>query len=205
MTPSTPAAPVVIQHQSRRSPQHVFPIDPVIQGVEPELRVLLGLLTQLPSQLRDFRRQHDSGLHLRWNGRLVRLRGLVAFFRSGTAVQADLLASDGDTNLAGDLRSTGITPLRRYYVPLRLPTGPMGRYGFPSHVDPESHPDSGSPSRASQVPALIFRRPPSRITPEDPTVASARCFTTDIRLHHFRKASHPHWCNEAERVRLRYG
>jgi hypothetical protein len=52
---------------------------------------------------------------------------------------------------------------------------------------------------------LIFRRPLSRITPEDSAAALARCLTDDIRLHHIRKTGHPHWCNEAERVRLRYG
>src|SRR6516225_4157931 len=40
-----PGSAVVIQHQTRRSPQHVVPIDPVIQGVEPELGFLFGLLT----------------------------------------------------------------------------------------------------------------------------------------------------------------
>ncbi len=92
-----------------------------------------------------------------------------------------------------------------YYVPLRLPTGPADSDGFPSLVDPASHPDSGSPNRASQVPALICRRPPSRITPRDPPIAYARCFTGDIRLHLLWKDGHPHLYNEAERVRLHFG
>ena len=37
--------PLRIQHQSRRNPQHVFPIDPGRTEREPELRLLLGLLT----------------------------------------------------------------------------------------------------------------------------------------------------------------
>jgi len=89
---------------------------------------------------------------------------------------------------AGALRSTGITPLPHYYGPLRLPTRPTGSYGFPSVVDP----DPGSPSRVSQVPVLICRRLLSRITPEDPTAACARCFAADLRLHHTRKVGHPH-------------
>jgi hypothetical protein len=97
-------------------------------------------------------------------------------------------------NPAGALRSTGITPLPHYYGPLRLPTRPTGSYGFPSVVDP----DTGSPSRVSQVPVLIFRRPLSRVTPEDPSAANARCCAAGIRLHPIRKAGHPHWCNEAE-------
>ena len=62
---------VMSQHQPPRGQQHVVPSDPVIQGVEPELRLLLGLLTQLPSQFRDFRRQADPGLRLRWDRGLV--------------------------------------------------------------------------------------------------------------------------------------
>jgi hypothetical protein len=108
-------------------------------------------------------------------------------------------------NLAGALGFTGITPLRSYYGPLRLPIWPTGGYGFPSIVDLTSRPDFRSPNRVSQVPALICPRPPSRITPRDPPAAFARCFTGGIRLHPLRKAGHPHKRNEAERVRLRYG
>ena len=194
----------MIQHQSRRNPQHVVPIDPVVQGVEPELRFLLGLLTQLPSQFRDFLRQRDPRLHSGLIQLLVPVQA-TAFFRSGTSVQAVLLTSDESVNLAGALGSTGVTPLHSYYGPLRLPTWPTGGYGFPSIVDLWSHPDSRPPNRASQVPALICRRPPSRITPRDPSAAYARCFTGGIRLHLIRKDGHPHLCNEAERVRLRYG
>jgi hypothetical protein len=35
----------MVQHQPPCGQQHVVPNDPVIQGVEPELRLLLGLLT----------------------------------------------------------------------------------------------------------------------------------------------------------------
>ena len=124
------------QHQPPRGQQHVEPVDPVIQGVKPELRFLLGLLTQLPSQLGDFRRQLDSGFHLRWDRRLILPRRLAAFFRSGTLVQAVLLTSDENANLAGDLGSTAVTPLPRYYVPLRLPTKPARGYVFPWAVVP---------------------------------------------------------------------
>src|SRR5262249_43266082 len=149
---------------------------PVIQGVEPELRLLLGLSTQLPSQLGDFRRQADPGLRLRWDRGRVVLRCPAASFRSGTCVQADLLASDVSANPAGDLRSPGVTPLRRYYVPLRLPTGPAGGYAFPPPVARDSGPEFGPPGRVSQVPRSIFRHPPSATTPGSPTAASARCF-----------------------------
>ena len=58
--------------------------------------------------------------------------------------QAVLLTSHGNIDPAGALRSTGITPLPRYYFPLRLPARPSGGYAFPSPVDPTSrsfHPD----------------------------------------------------------------
>ena len=48
--------------------------------------------------------------------------------------QAVLLASYEDIDPAGVLRSTGVTPLRRYYDPLRPPTTPHGGYCFPSWV-----------------------------------------------------------------------
>jgi len=97
---------VVLQHQVPCRQQHVEPIDPVVQGVEPELRLLLGLLAQLPSQLRDFRGQRDSTFHLRfrrWGG----ASGLL--FRSGTLVQAGLLAFDSCMISAGSLRSAVVS------------------------------------------------------------------------------------------------
>ena len=188
------------QHQPPCGHQHVVPADPVIQRVEPELRFLLGLLTQLPSQLGDFRRQLDSGFHLRWNRRLTLPRRLSAFFRSGTVVQAVLLTSDENANLAGDLGSTGVTPLPRYYVPLRLPTGPASGYGFPRAVDPSSGPEFGSPGRVSQVPRSICRHPPSSTTPGSPTAARARYLAVGSRLRRFGKVSHSQLLgfNEAE-------
>jgi hypothetical protein len=165
---------------------------------------LLGLLTQFPSQFGDVWRQLHTGLLL-WLVQMLVPVQAIAFFRSGTGVQADLLTSDENMNLAGALGSTRVTPLHSYYGPLRLPAWPTDGYGFPSIVDRRSQPDLRSPDRASQVPALICRRPPSRITPRDPSAAFARCFTDGIRLHLFRKDGHPHMFNEAERVRLHYG
>ena len=143
------------QHQPPRGHQHVEPVDPVIQSVEPELRFLLGLLTQLPSQFRDFRRQLDPGFLL-WLSQLFIPVQATVFFRSGTRVQADLLTSDENMNSAGALRSTGVTPLHRYYGPLRLPTWQNHGYGFPQFVDLEPHPGPRSPSRVSQVPGRSF-------------------------------------------------
>jgi len=56
------------------------------------------------------------------------------------------------TSPAGALRSTRVTPLQRYYGPLRLPIWPTSGYGFPSVVDSATE----SPSRVSQVPGRSF-------------------------------------------------
>src|SRR5215471_5240786 len=67
--------------------QHIAPIDPVVQSVKPELRLLLGLLTQLLSQQREFVWQSVSA-------RLF-LQGfdMQPLFRSGNLFQAALLSS----------------------------------------------------------------------------------------------------------------
>jgi hypothetical protein len=139
------------QHQPPRSPQHVFPVDPVIQGVKPESGFLFGLVSQLPSQFRDFLRQQDSGLHF-WLSQLLIPGQATVFFRSGTVVQADLLTSDENVSSAGVLRSTGVTPLRRYYGPLRLPTESADGYLFPPPVFRTPCHEVVTPGRVSQVP-----------------------------------------------------
>src|SRR5262249_33479071 len=120
------------------SRQCVDPIDPVLQGIEPELRLLLGLLAQLLPQKREFLRQ-------------------VPVFRSGiVTIQAVLPSSCSRTYLAGLLGSAGITPLRRYYEPRRLPT----RARRAVMLSPTLL-DWCPPGRVSQVPnrSLRTRRP----------------------------------------------
>ena len=94
-TPSTPAAPSFLSTSHHAAVNTSGRIDPVVQGVKPERRLLLGLLTQLASQFGDFRRQLDPRLHLRSNRRSVGGIGRSASFRSGTVVQADLLTFEG--------------------------------------------------------------------------------------------------------------
>jgi len=67
--------------------QHIAPVDPVVPHIEPELRLLLGLLTQLLSQQREFIWQSVSA-------RLF-LQGfdMRPLFRSGNLFQAALLSS----------------------------------------------------------------------------------------------------------------
>src|ERR1700733_5062645 len=94
-----------------------------------------------------------------------------------------------NTNSAEALRSTGVTPLPRYYDPLRLPNGPERRLFIPDAGCLTPH-QGRLPERVSQVPRWVSRYPPSPITPESPTAALARYFAVDSRLRPFRKASH---------------
>ena len=105
-------------------------------------------------------------------------------------------------SLAGPLRSTGITPLQRYYEPLRLPIEPPRGYGFPRLVDPWPM-CQASLERVSQVPgdSVGIRCPlsPRRARPLQAFVASRsvtgftlsgglatlKCVTRPNRVHAF--------------------
>jgi len=78
---------------------------------------------------------------------------------------------------ARPLRSTGITPLPRYYGPLRLPSGPPAGFQF-LKAPVIKHP----PRWASQVPRPTFPHAPSSIAPGASVGAHTRCFPTDGRL-----------------------
>ena len=84
----------------------------------PSLAPLLGLLAQPVSQTSKFRGQPDPVVRLR------RFRSLRPLSRVGMhRIQAAHSSSDTDANPAGPLRSTGVTPLPRYYEPRRPPAG----------------------------------------------------------------------------------
>ena len=70
--------------------------------------------------------------------------------RSGGFPKRSSSASDEGMSPVGALRSTGVTPLRRYYDPLRLLSGPHDGYSFPPRVAR----DAGlpPPGQVSQVP-----------------------------------------------------
>ena len=53
-------------------------------------------------------------------------------FRSGSFLQADLLSSYFSVSSARPLRSTGVTPLLRYYGPHRLPADAVSRLCIPA-------------------------------------------------------------------------
>ncbi len=100
-------------------------------------------------------------------------------------------------SLAGPLRSAGITPLQRYYEPLRLPIEPPRGYGFPHLVDPWPM-CQASLERVSQVPGdsvgIRCPLPPRRARPLQAFVASRSVtgFTLSGR------AGHSQMRNEAE-------
>ena len=158
--------PLSTRHTGRADfPHPAFP-DTFAIGMRNEGRLLLGLLAQLLSQKREFRRQSPP-------------------LRNGSISlgQAVLPSSYISTYLAGPLRSTDVTPLPRYYAPRRLPTRA-------SPAVMHSRKELGSAPARSGLPGswLIVRRAPPPITPESSTAAHARCFTVDNRLHQLWKA-----------------
>src|SRR5258708_22166199 len=106
--------------------QHIAPTDPVVQSVQPELRLLLGLLTQLLSQQGNFV----------WGSVSARLfiQGFdkLPFFRIRIFVQAVLLPSYSSNASSETPSLHGRYPLPRYYEPLRLPARAAPRLWIPS-------------------------------------------------------------------------
>ena len=105
----------------------------------------------------------------------------------------------------------GHYPFPRYYEPVRLPV-----FASQTVIDSRSElsaPSSGSENSisltqrwVSQVPRLIFAYALSPLTPEGSTVANARCFPVDSRLHHLRQAGRlQESVTRPIRVRFRYG
>ena len=174
---------VVLQHQPPRHRQHVEPIDPVIQGVKPKLRFLLGLSPQLPPQLRDVQDELYAVPHFRF----VR--------QFGPTVNAHLLRSGMDSSKRRSPHLVETHFRQGSFAPPALPgftatmspsdsrTGRPAGYLFPPGVDLRPT-RRWSPARVSQVPdcSVDARCPLS--TPESPTAAHVRCFTVDSRLHH---------------------
>jgi hypothetical protein len=117
-------------------------------------------------------------------------------FRSGVLLQAGLSSSYKNMLFLKPLRSTGITPLPRYFGLLRLPLGFRLAAKWPSH--PRAGLPGSSTDRSAR--AVSFH-------PGCSVIALARCFTTDGRLPLTRQVGRQRIANEAAtlRVRLRYG
>jgi hypothetical protein len=115
----------------------------------------------------------------------------------GSKLHVERISAYDDTNPAGSLRSTGITRLRRYYEPLRLPTWPKAGYEFPVSVGGGS--SEPCTRHAGSLRFLVYLSTPAVLNhPGGP----GRCTCSWLRgrcwLHHLRKDGHPQQFNEAE-------
>ena len=189
--------PLVGSHPFPGRLQRVPPIDPVVQSIEPELRLLLGFLAQLLSQTRECLRQRPLSPRFR------RDLGPRRLSRSGRFLQAALLSSYRIVFLLRPLRSTVITRFLATMGRSDSRPGPHLRLFIPpGHWSRQARP----PRRASQVPRLICPRALSPTTPEGPAAALALCFTTSIRLHPRGRTGHlQEPLTRPNRVHLRYG
>src|SRR5580700_4318424 len=80
----------------------------------------------------------------------------------------------------GPFAPRALTPLQRYYEPLRLPIEPKRGYGFPHLVDNGLRAKRRS---NGSLRFLILSASAVPSTPESPAAAGVRCFTVGIRLH----------------------
>ncbi len=177
--------------------QRVPPIDPVVQHIEPELRLLLGFLAQLLSQQGEFLRQQPLSPRFRCD------LGLRRFSRSGVLFQAALPSSYRNVFLLRPLCSTVVA--RFFATMCRSDSRPEPSLRLcipPRRWSRCARP----PRRVSQVPRLICPRALSPTTPEGLAAAFAPCFTASVRLHPRGWTGHlqapltrPNW------VYLRYG
>src|ERR1700757_3557483 len=194
--PVHPGRALVGSHPLPACFQTIHPKDPVVQHVKPELWFLLGLLAQLLSQLRNLLRQ--SRLLHRFRHRPS--CGCPSF-RSGIFIQAVFSSPYRFMLSARPLRSAGVTPLPRYYGPLRRPAKPRAGYVFPPRVGPFcSHP-TGPPRLLGCSFHARCPQPPRKVRWLPMPVASpaASGFISVGRLATFVFLSRPN------RVHLRYG
>ena len=92
--------------------KYVTAMSSVVKGIKPKLRFSFGLAAQFPPQKGNFYRQPG-----------FRFESVCHPFRYGASIaQAGLLSFRVNMTEVRLLGSTGITPLPRYYEPLRIPT-----------------------------------------------------------------------------------
>jgi len=87
----------------------------------------------------------------------------------------------------GPLRSTGVTRLRHYYGPLRIPTDRRRGYGFPRHSGSRTRP--AGPPRFRHLPSS----PATRQDPGEPNRCTCRCLPCSCWLRHVREVGHSHY------------
>ena len=153
------------------------------------LAPLLGLLAELLSQTSEFRRQRGPSTHLR------RVGTDLPLFRSGMQrIQAALSSSHKSVTPAGLLRSTGITPLPRYYEPRRLPTGAAhGVMVSPAALGVRPTPP-GLPGSSIDLSTPAVSNHPGGVRPLHAPVASRPI----LGFPTFGSLATPQWCHEAE-------
>ena len=180
--------------------QYVTPIDPIIQGVKPKLRLLLRFKVKLLSQRREFLRQSDRLYVCRLPHVYIYRLPQRQLFRNGSIDQAALLSSDSACPRQGPLAPRA---LPRFFATMGLSDS---RHSHLPVIDSQQMLVAWPPPyRASQVPRCDCPSAPSPITPGCPAVAIARCFTAGNRFHHIWQADHTHMCNEAEPGSLALG
>lgn len=135
--------------------EHVVPVYAVIQRVKPVVRLLLRLDVELLPQSEDLLRQtpaiHRKGIRQR--DPLASRRGSVPIRQAGASFR------ELSVTTVGTLGSTGVTPLPRYYGPVRSPPRRRHGYGFPCRragYDPQR---GGSPRFLDR--SIAARRPHS--------------------------------------------
>ena len=82
--------------------------------------------------------------------------------RPSADAQSAHSSSYGRTSLAGLLGSTGVTPLPRYYEPIRLPVRPAAGYVFPPTVEGRALTGPGLPGSLTDLSARAVPSHPGR-------------------------------------------
>ena len=200
-TPSTPAAPSFLQHQLPCRFEHVEPIDPVIQGVKPEIAAPAWPSAQFSLSSETFRGNGtpdftSGGARWRWAS--------SRFVRSGIVVQADLLALLMKTRCRQRAFAPRALPASSLLCPPPTPVRPVGGYAFPPQVS-ELSPEFFASGSGLSGSCWVFPCPPSPITPESPPLLCSLLHGR-YQASPIRRVGHSHFCHEAgtgSRLRLR--
>ena len=147
--------PLVRLHPRPRRLKHITAVNPVIQGIKPELTLLLSLAAQFPSQKRDLLRH--PRFHLEPFRHPFRNRALTA--------QAVSPPFDQNMTEVWLLRSIPFQELLRYYEPLRLPAAATSQVidSLKSlSMSFNIHPTPGLPGSSTDLSARALLNHPGR-------------------------------------------
>jgi len=163
-------------HQGPCCRQHVIPAYMTVQRVEPKLRFPLGLLASFCLREERLGVMPSSGFTA--SSVVVSPIGIPPFLPKHV--------------FSRSLRSTGIS---RFFATMNPSDSQCSHMAvmFSHHLLATLPP----PHRVSRFLDSSFRTALSPLTPGGPMAASARCFTIGGGFTTFRRAGHPHRCNEA--------